>query len=802
MSHQRAGNLPAEVTSFVGRHDELRDAEELLARGVRHVTLTGTGGVGKTRLAIKVGRRAAERGTYSHGVWLVALSGLQDPDLLALQIAESLGLVDNSFDIDVEAATTRLINALRERRLLLILDNCEHLLPATRRLVRRLLEECQDLAVLTTSQERLKLHSEHTIRLQPMVVGTEYLPGDLPADEKYCPAVQLFLDRAVATGDLVTHEDIPVVMEVCRLLDGLPLSIELAAARFGEMSITDFRDQLAKRPEGLGQTDGRFGLLVDGDPTGKRAHQSLLWTLEWSVARCSPAEQLLLARLSVFPDEFGRAAVESVCAGNGIDREEVQDLLSGLVNKSLLITKTGRFTRRTRYRLLGTIAQFGSRALGDDGTRRELHQAHADYYRDALREATSDWFGPDEVKYLGEMREEWTNLRVAISFYGSQPGQTATSAEMAAALAQSRVGVFAGLLAQTRHLLEQAIRAHDDEPTPALLAALLNFAWIALVLGEGTMVTPTLRRARTMAKQLGAEDSGPVLFVEGTYLKLAEPDQMRARGCIDMLTRSLEASQRSSPPGETHMVLLFLGISSCFYGDRAIADDASARVLDSATAQNAKWAISWGLWTRGLFEFLHGDPRDGYRLVQQSLAMQYRMGDTWGPVWGTWLLACIAAALGVGELSAVLFGASERQRQDCRVVMSGLFPWSYLQKQAYTRVQRVLGGAFSEHFARGREMRSQQLSVATLEELPEVELRWGVEGDTVLPGGVSVREYEVAGLVAEGLSSKKIGDRLHISPRTVDRHVDNARVKLRLGNRAELGSWFTQQRAHASASGG
>ena len=801
MSRRDDGNLPADTTSFVGRHDDVRDVEGLFASGARHVTLTGMGGIGKTRLAIKVGQRAKDRGTYSHGVWRVALSGLHDPDLLALQVAESLCMIDNSYDVDAEAATTRLIEALSDRRLLLILDNCEHLLAATSKLVRSLLEECPGLVILTTSQERLKLGSEHIIRLQPMAVGTECWSGELPAGEKHFPAVQLFLDRAAAAGAHVTDQDLPVVRDVCTLLDGLPLSIELAAARFGEMSIIDLRDQLAKRPEGLGQPDGRFGLLVDGDRTSKRAHQSLLWTLEWSAGRCSPAERLLLARLSVFPDGFGRAAVESVCAGSGIEPDDVQALLTGLVNKSLLITETSHITRRTRYRMLGTIAQFGTRMLRDGGGHQHLHQAHADYYRDALCIVTQDWFSPREVEYLKQMRDEWANLRVAIAYYGSQPGQAEAAAEMAADLSRGRVGVFAGLLAQTRHLLEYAIRIHGPEPTPALLAALLNFVWIGLVLGDGSVVAPALRRAREVAKQLGAEHSGPVLYVEGTYLMLAEPDQMRARGSVKKLAAAVEAAERSSPPSEAHMALLFLGMASCFYGDKRTADDASGRVLASAEAHGAEWTISWGLWTRGLFEFLHGDLREAYGLTQQSLRMQFAMGDTWGPVWGTWLLACIAAALRLHELSAVLFGASERQQQECRVALDGLFPWLYLQKQAHQRVQRGLGGGFAEHLDRGRKMRSEQLSALALSDLPKVDLRVGSESELVLPGGVSVREYEVAALVADGLNSKEIGDRLYISPRTVDRHVDNARRKLRLANRAELGAWYTGQRARSSASG-
>ncbi|GLZ31055.1 LuxR family transcriptional regulator [Lentzea sp. NBRC 105346] len=747
------GNLPAETTTFVGRETLLAETGARL-RQARLVTLTGTGGVGKTRAAVQLGRQARDNNTYRHGVWIVQLAGLKDPGLLARTVAESLGIVDNTR----EAGVAHLIDSLRDKHLLLILDNCEHLLAAVQHLVHDLLKACDGLTVLTTSRERVGTYGEHIVRVPPLGV-TE---GE---------AVQLFLDRATAAGSHIEQRQLNEVTELCHLLDGLPLAIELAAARLGELSLTDILDQLVDR---------RFALLVGGDDTGLPHHQTLQRAFEWSVAHCSPGEKLLWARLSVFPANFSRAAAEAVCAGDGIDREEMLDLLTGLVRKSILLAEPSPVSRRTRYRMLETVAQFGARIM--PGDRQQFRQAHADHYRALLDEAAHDWFSPHEVRWMGTIREEWPNIRVAIAFYLSQPDQVEHGAQLAIDVGRTRFATFAGMLGQTQDLLENAYRAR---PSATVLA---HRAWIALVQGEANAALPHLRQARKL------DPANPqLLYTEAAHLFLATDDPVRARPCVDTfdaILRQLIAD--GDTPGDAHMVELFHAMSACFLADRDTADRATRALLASVEEHHAEWSGSWALWTRGLFELLHGDAHQGYLLAQQALATQHDIGDTWGPAFSLWLLALCAAELGAAARAARLFGGQLSEARACRIRFDGLRPFARVYDRLERRTQQALGDdEFTTAVAAGARLGPDQVLELALEAVPASERR--PSGKVVLPGGLTKQEFTIAGLVADGLTSKQIGERLFISPRTADRHVVNIRAKLGLPNRLALAAWHHEQ---------
>ncbi|WP_186762893.1 ATP-binding protein [Lentzea tibetensis] len=748
------GNLPAETTTFVGRETLLAETGGRL-RQARLVTLTGTGGVGKTRAAVQLGRQARDAGVYRHGVWMVSLAGLKDPGLLARTVAQSLDIVDNSR----EAGLAHLIESLRDKHLLLILDNCEHLLAAAQHLVHDLLRACDGLTVLTTSRERIGTYGEHIVRVPPLGV-TE---GE---------AVRLFLDRAGATGAELDDSQLGEITELCHLLDGLPLAIELAAARLGELSLTDILEQLVDR---------RFSLLVGGDDMGLPHHQTLQRAFEWSAAHCSPGEKLLWSRLSVFPANFSRAAAEAVCTGEGIDREDVLDLLTGLVRKSILIAEPSPVSRRTRYRMLETVAQFGARMLAPD-ERVPVRQAHADHYRDLIAEAARDWFSPHEVRWMGTLREEWQNIRVAIAFYLSQPAQVEFAAQLAIDVGRTRFATFAGLLGQTLDLLENAYRA---QPSAAILA---HRAWILLVQGDAEAAAPHLRQARILAPH-----DPQLLYTEAAHQFLAEENPVRAKGCVATFRVVLDQLiADGDTPGDAHMVELFYAMSACFLGDRDTADRSTRGLLTSVEEHHAEWSGSWALWTRGLFELLHGEPHQAYLLAQQALATQHDIGDTWGPAFNLWLLACATAELGAHQRAARLFGGHWSQERTSRIRFAGLRPWARVREKIDRRIRQALGDdEYTAELARGAALRPEQVLALALEPLPAAERK--PSGKQALPGGLTKQEYTIAGLVADGLTSKQIGERLFISPRTADRHVVNIRAKLGLPNRLALAAWHHEQ---------
>jgi non-specific serine/threonine protein kinase len=329
------GDLPAEPSSFVGRRAELAEVRHLL-RGTRLLTLTGVGGVGKTRLASRVAGQV--RRSFPDGVRLVELAGLRDPRLVPRAVANAVGIADQSARDEVEV----LVECLSDRQLLLVVDNCEHLLPAVARLLLDLLRGVPGLRVLATSREALEVTGERLYPVPPLAVPDRG------------PAVALFAERAAtACPDFaLTDANAPLVAAVCRRLDGIPLAIELAAARLRSLSLA----QVA------GRLDDRFALLTAGNHTTPR-QQTLRGTIDWSFALCSPPERLLWMRATVFAGGFDLAAAERVCAGAGLREGELAQALAGLVAKSVLGTVDGAGGRR--YRMLETIGEYGLARLRD-----------------------------------------------------------------------------------------------------------------------------------------------------------------------------------------------------------------------------------------------------------------------------------------------------------------------------------------------------------------------------------------------------------------------------------------------------
>jgi predicted ATPase/DNA-binding CsgD family transcriptional regulator len=355
------------MTSFVGRRREMAKVRHLLS--VSHiVTLIGPGGVGKTRLALRVA--ADVRRAFGDGVWLVELDQLRDPALVADAVAETLGLRKPS----AEPAVVALEDHLFQRRALLVLDNCEHLVDGVAVLANTLLSSCQQLRILATSRERLGIHGEAVLPVPPLSVPD---PGRRPSSPQKLTryeSVTLFVERAaaMAPGFSVTEDNQDAVSEICRRLNGLPLAIELAAARLRALSAQDIARRLSDC----------FRLLttgVRGAPSRQRTLQSCI---QWSYNLCSPEEQLLWARLSVFTGGFELDAAEGICAGEGLAAENMLDLVTSLVDKSILLPEGGSGV--VRYRLLESIREYGAEKLLRSGGYEALRRRHRAWYADLV----------------------------------------------------------------------------------------------------------------------------------------------------------------------------------------------------------------------------------------------------------------------------------------------------------------------------------------------------------------------------------------------------------------------------------
>ncbi len=401
----RAGNLPLELSSFVGRRREVAEAKRALAAS-RLLTLIGMGGVGKTRLAL---RTAAEvQRAFDDGVWLVELDQLHDPALVAHTIAVTLGLGEQPGQPTITSVT----EYLAPRRLLLVLDNCEHLVEACAALTEAVLLAAPDVRVLATSREPLGVRGE----------ATQLVPSLTVPDPQEChswtelsayEAVSLFADRAAAvlSGFEVDGGNQDAVVEICDRLDGLPLAIELAAVRLRALS----PQQIAQR------LSDRYRLLsteLRGAPTRQ---QTLRSCIEWSYDLCSATERLLWARASVFAGGFELDAAEEICAGDGLAPEDLLDVVTALVGKSILIRDEHRAV--VRYRLLETMREFGQDKLRETGQYPALRERHMRWYEQLVRQAEADWVSPRQVAWFGRLDREHANVQVALDYCLTEPAQ-------------------------------------------------------------------------------------------------------------------------------------------------------------------------------------------------------------------------------------------------------------------------------------------------------------------------------------------------------------------------------------------
>ncbi|HEX4818384.1 MAG TPA: BTAD domain-containing putative transcriptional regulator [Nonomuraea sp.] len=677
------GNLPAEVTTFVGRKRHLAEVGRLLV-GTRLVTLTGVGGVGKTRLALRAGAELSDR--FPDGVWLADLAALSEPRLLDRLVAQALELRDHSMRCPAEV----LAEFLRTKRLLLILDNCEHVVAAVAALVDVLLKACPELRVLTTSRHRLGLACEHVLPV-PTLALPPSADGEASRPVTDYEAVELLAARAAAAapGFAVTPDNEERVAQLCRRLDGIPLAIELAAVRLGTLSVDEILERFGDR----------FSLLAATTATTPRYHQTLKDVIDWSYGLCTEPERLLWERLSVFAGGFDVTAAEAVCSGSGIARDDVVHLLAALVHKSVLLARA--HGRRTHYRLLETLRQYGRQRLAAAGMEGPLRHRHRDHYQRLAAEAAESWCGDREIEWLSALRRDLPNFREALRFSLATPDQAVHGLDIAVNLTRTRIWFFAKSIGEGRLWLE---RAHDAVPahTPshrAVAAALLG--WSALIVGDHA--TADIYMPAVERHAADPVVSASMMYVRGAYAMLAQGHPH----AIALLAQARAGLQRAGRHGDAHMATMLWAMSCAFFGDGALARTATGEYLAEAEARCAGWAYTWALWTLGLVELLHGDPGRAAPLFREALRRQYDIDDCWGPVWAVEALAWSASAAGRHRQAALLLGIAHRLRRLVGVSLTALRPHHDLHTATERRTRAVLGEpAYTATFAYGSRIKN------------------------------------------------------------------------------------------------
>ena len=413
MADLHPNNLPVQVTSFIGRERESNEVKQLLASS-RLVTLTGAGGCGKTRLALHVATDLAN--DYADGVCWVELAPLADATLLPQAIAKAL----NALEQPGRALLDVILDLLRDKRLLLILDNCEHLANACAEFAHDVLCDAPQVSILTTSREPLAVMGEMLYPVTPLA----FPPKSQVTDIASFDSIQLFVKRArdVLPNFALTSANAQPVADICRRLDGIPLAIELASARVKTLTV----EQIAAR------IDDRFALLTSARHGVTSHHRTLRAALDWSYNLLSAQEQILLRRLSVFAGGCALDAVVQVCTGDGIAPEQIVDGLSSLVNKSLVVAETLK-PGEARYWMLETVRQYAGDKLRESGEGEAIRNRHLDYFLDLAQKAEPKLHGPDQNEWLDRLDSEYDNLRAALEWSRGE-GRVEKGLRLAAAL--------------------------------------------------------------------------------------------------------------------------------------------------------------------------------------------------------------------------------------------------------------------------------------------------------------------------------------------------------------------------------
>ncbi len=767
-------NLPASLTSFVGRERELADLQARLA-DARLVTLTGVGGCGKTRLALELARAVLDR--YPDGIWLAELAPLEDAELVAHSVAAVLGVRETAGQSTIDALGTR----LRARRLMLVLDNCEHLLDACARLVDALLRACPDVHVLTTSREALGITGEIAWRVPSLAVPD---PQRRPpvAELQSNQAVRLFTERALAVQPhfSVTEHNAASVTHVCARLDGIPLALELAAARMAALTV----DQLAAR------LDQRFRLLTGGSRTAPPRQQTLRATLDWSYELLSEPERCLLNRLAVFAGGWSLEAAEAVCAREGIEEQDVLDLLSRLVNKSLVIAEEDP-EGSERYRMLETVRQYARERLVAAGEATVFHHRHAAYFlalhgSDELRRAIR--LLTTQAPLLDHLEREQDNFRAALRWW-IESLDAERAIQQAAALYP--IWFFRGSLSEGRAWLEEVLALPTAKAAPEVrVRALSMLGDVARRHGEYTLALDAFNALSATQEEIGDERGAAETLARLANLHYLRADYKAAWAC-------LEASQIGAR-GHADPLLLedwgFYGGQIALHEGRYDLARSLLREAEEVTTRQRGRVLrtAYISMNLGVVAREQGQHSEAQTCLDRGLHIAGEYGDRALLAHVLEGFSGLASALDQHERAICLGGAAAALRDAIGAPLSPAWRplverWLGVSRAALTSE----AAATAWHAGQGMSL-EQAIEFAQAPWAPSAGRGSGDAPPVPRGDRLTAREREVAALTAQGLSNRQIAEHLVITERTVAAHIEHILDKLSFTSRTQIGVWAVQ----------
>ena len=738
------GNLPGELTSFVGRQTELSQINGGLST-TRLLTLVGPGGVGKTRLAIRAAEKV--RRAFPDGTWLVDLSALRDPTLLAEHVAAALGLRDDSGRWLVATLSDYLSN----RRLLLVLDNCEHLLDACAALVRAMLRDGSQLRILATSREPLGLTAESLVHVAPLEIGG--------------PALQLLTDRASAVRPefQISNASRPLALELCRRLDGIPLAIELAAARLRGMALDEIVSRL----------DDRFALLTTGDRAGPERQQTLRAALDWSHELLLPDERVLWRRLAVLAGTFDAPAARAICADeSNLSDDRLVDALARLVERSIIQLDDAVVGR---YRMLETIREYAAEKAAESGELDWLRVRHREHYLELARQAARTWATGEQNAWFHRLSAEYDNLRQAFEHCRETPEAASVGLDVAARL---WIGwQVIGRVGEGRRWVATFLAA---APLDAASRPMGQWAagYLALAQHDTDAAETSLDEALVLAREVGHEEAESYAIGHLGLVRLFAGSYEEAR---TLFAESALRHRREGRPGLAAFQLADAAIAATLDGDTESAIPEFEESLVTARRLGDQWTESHALWGLGIARWSRGESGAAEAAMRESLRLMRDVGDRGGVALCLEGLALVAAAGGDAARSAWLLGAADTAWDAIPAPPPGTA--TALRERHLGATRAALG---ERRFAREVEAgRATDPAPAVARALGEAEEAPAApEGPRLTP-----REREVAVLVARGLSNRDIAGRLVLSPRTIESHVERIMNRLGVGSRAEIAAW-------------
>jgi predicted ATPase/DNA-binding CsgD family transcriptional regulator len=814
------GNLPAEPNSFIGRQRDLEELARLLG-DVRALTLCGPGGIGKTRLALRLACEVVPG--FPDGAWLAELADTIDPALVAGRVAAVLGIRE---ELD-RPLTETLVEALRPRQMLLILDNCEHVVDASATLVQRLLAACPGLRVIATSREPLRVRGETVWRVPPLE-----LPGaadDLGVAElAQHEAIRLFADRAAAArpGFVLDRANSPAVLRLCRTLDGVPLAIELAAARVGALSV----EQIAAR------VADRFSLLASGDRTAPARQQTLRAAVDWSYELLTEPEQVLLRRLAVFSG-WNLEMAEQVCADQTIPADRVLDLLAALIDKSL-VTLDGEVEGDARYRLLDTIKEYAAGRLETSGEATVIQLRHRDYLLRLAESIVSRVFvrgdppWPERVSLYRKAWAERANCRAALSLSVDR-GDAEDGLRLCCALRSP--WVVYGDLAEGAGWLDRFLALSSDVALPVRAHALTLRADLAFEQQDYLLAADCAQASLEACSESGAPGAAGALRI----LALVS---FRAGGQDEALARISAAVEAARADGDDWEAGISLAVKATIIARQGRLDEAEqafAQALDELRDNNA-WGVAQTLYGVGRLAAARGDHAAAIRDFREALQI-YRAIDA-RPEIARCLAGIGGVALRRGDLELASSSLTESLQLSLATgqrlaIARGLEAFAVLAGAGgdLAGATRLAGAALALRVAAGHEPSSA--ARANLDDLLELARRQlgpdaaaallaqgkamspydaarlaavgtgeqaaGAAADLVQAAApaprsgpaaaLTARELQIARLIARGLSNRGIAGELVISPATAARHVANIFSKLGFTSRAQVATWVARQ---------